>query len=67
MLTIVSHVMEKLVARNEWLAKSLEAFHGVRPGLHAYIDRLAHNKHPSSLVVSLNVHGILVTFASTIY
>ncbi|KAF8067450.1 hypothetical protein N665_1153s0018 [Sinapis alba] len=90
-LTIISHVMEKLVARNEWLAKqtkvfgkSLEAFHGVRaPSIsiakyleriykytkcspscfvvgYAYIDRLAH-KHPASLVVSLNVHRLLVT------
>ncbi|VVA98812.1 unnamed protein product [Arabis nemorensis] len=90
-LTIISHVMEKLVARNEWLAKqtkgfgkSLEAFHGVRaPSIsigkyldriykytkcspacfvvgYVYIDRLAH-KHPGSLVVSTNVHRLLVT------
>lgn len=90
-LTIISHVMEKLVARNEWLAKqttgfgkSLEAFHGVRaPSIsiakyleriykytkcspacfvvgYVYIDRLAH-RHPGSLVVSLNVHRLLVT------
>ncbi|CAN8268821.1 unnamed protein product [Cochlearia groenlandica] len=91
-LTIISHVMEKLVARNEWLANqtkgfgksTLEAFHGARaPSIsigkyleriykytkcspscfvvgYVFIDRLAH-KHPSSLVVSLNVHRLLVT------
>ncbi|XP_021300627.1 cyclin-U1-1 [Herrania umbratica] len=103
-LTIISSVLEKLVARNDKLVevlskqldglnchgssgrlgKSLHAFHGVRaPNIsipkyleriykytncspscfvvgYVYIDRLAH-KHPDSLVVSLNVHRLLVT------
>ncbi|XWS68509.1 hypothetical protein CRYUN_Cryun04dG0096700 [Craigia yunnanensis] len=103
-LTIISSVLEKLVARNDRLVevlseqldglncnassarlgKSLHAFHGVRaPNIsipkyleriykytncspscfvvgYVYIDRLAH-KHPDSLVVSLNVHRLLVT------
>ncbi|XVE49766.1 hypothetical protein DITRI_Ditri01bG0107800 [Diplodiscus trichospermus] len=104
-LTIISSVLEKLVARNDrlvevlseqvnglnssngrsaGLGKSLHAFHGVRaPNIsipkyleriykytncspscfvvgYVYIDRLAH-KHPDSLVVSLNVHRLLVT------
>ncbi|XP_010532486.1 PREDICTED: cyclin-U1-1 [Tarenaya hassleriana] len=92
-LTVISQVLERLVARNDWLAaagggggggKRLEAFKGVRaPTIsipkyleriykytncspscfvvgYVYIDRLAH-KHPGSLVVSLNVHRLLVT------
>lgn len=94
-LTILSTVIEKLVARNDrivdgmssgltGLGKSLNAFHGVRaPSIsiqkylerlykytscspscfvvgYVYIDRLLH-KHPDSLVVSLNVHRLLVT------
>ncbi|GMJ13016.1 cyclin p2;1 [Hibiscus trionum] len=106
-LTIISSVLEKLVARNDRLVevlseqpdgsnsngngstsgplgKSLHAFHGVRaPNIsipnyleriykytncspscfvlgYVYIDRLAH-KHPDSLIVSLNVHRLLVT------
>uniref|UniRef100_A0A5B7C1S3 Putative cyclin-U1-1 n=1 Tax=Davidia involucrata TaxID=16924 RepID=A0A5B7C1S3_DAVIN len=101
-LTILSFVLEKLVARNDQLVvvssqpadglscgsatlgKSLNAFHGVRaPSISipkyleriykytncspscfvvgfVYIDRLVH-KHPDSLVVSLNVHRLLVT------
>ncbi|KAL5794029.1 hypothetical protein ACOSP7_002623 [Xanthoceras sorbifolium] len=105
-LTILSAVLEKLVARNDRLAdgltplnghvsssgggtaarlgKSLNAFHGVRaPSIsiakylerlykytncspscfvvgYVYIDRLSH-RHPDSLVVSLNVHRLLVT------
>nr|QYW07141.1 cyclin U1-1 [Dimocarpus longan] len=104
-LTIISSVLEKLVARNDRLAdelstplnghvrcggtaarlgKSLNAFHGVRaPSIsipkyleriykytncspscfvvgYVYIDRLSH-RHPDSLVVSLNVHRLLVT------
>ncbi|KAK2650167.1 hypothetical protein Ddye_017656 [Dipteronia dyeriana] len=95
-LTILSAVLEKLVARNDQLAaddltvtpqlagKSLNAFRGVRaPSISipkyleriykytncspsclvvgfVYIDRLSH-KHPDSLVVSLNVHRLLVT------
>ncbi|KAE8654801.1 Cyclin-U1-1 [Hibiscus syriacus] len=107
-LTIISSVLEKLVARNDRLVevlteqpdrsnsngngsstsaplgKSLHAFHGVRaPNIsipnyleriykytncspscfvlgYVYIDRLAH-KHPDSLLVSLNVHRLLVT------
>lgn len=106
-LTILSYVLEKLVARNEQLVeglsqqqqqldhqhqglmltrlgKSLNAFHGVRaPSIsipkyleriykytscspsclvvgYVYIDRLVH-RHPDSLVVSLNVHRLLVT------
>ncbi|KAK3028432.1 hypothetical protein RJ639_039024 [Escallonia herrerae] len=101
-LTIISFLLEKLVARNDQLAigltqqlhglsngsvrlgKSLSVFHGVRaPSIsipkyldriykytscspscfvvgYVYIDRLLH-KHPDSLVVSLNVHRLLVT------
>ncbi|KAK3008109.1 hypothetical protein RJ639_014371 [Escallonia herrerae] len=101
-LTIISFLLEKLVARNDQLAigltqqlhglsngsvrlgKSLNVFHGVRaPSIsipkyldriykytgcspscfvvgYVYIDRLLH-KHPDSLVVSLNVHRLLVT------
>lgn len=101
-LTILSHVIEKLVARNDklvddmdkkvdgvssglaWVGKSLNVFHGVRaPNIsivkylerlykytscspscfvvgYVYIDRLTH-KHPDSLVISLNVHRLLVT------
>lgn len=101
-LSILSSVLEKLVARNDSLAllglaantdgsasafrlgKSLNAFHGVRaPSItipkyieriykytncspscfvvgYVYMDRLAH-KYPNSLVVSLNVHRLLVT------
>ncbi|KAI4341036.1 hypothetical protein MLD38_025810 [Melastoma candidum] len=94
-LTILSYVLEKLVARNDRLSevlrgdrngagKSLNGFHGVRaPGIsipkyleriykytncspsclvvgYVYIDRLVH-RHPNSLVVSLNVHRLLVT------
>lgn len=100
-LTILSSVLEKLVARNDRLieegtsqssadgagprvGKSLSAFHGVRaPSIsvakylerlykysscspscfvvgYVYIDRLLH-KYPDSLVVSLNVHRLLVT------
>ncbi|XP_051115339.1 cyclin-U1-1 [Andrographis paniculata] len=91
-LSVVSEVLEKLVARNDQLSggagKSprppLNAFQGVRApaislGKYAeriykytscspscfvvgfvYIDRLVH-KHPDSLVVSLNVHRLLVT------
>lgn len=98
-LTILSFVLEKLVARNDQLeqqqqhidgvdstplGKSLKAFHGIRaPNIsipkyleriykytncspscfvvgYVYIDRLVH-KHPDSLVVSLNVHRLLVT------
>lgn len=100
-LTIISSVLEKLVARNDRLVevlseqpnglncsarlgKSLHAFHGVRaPNIsipkyleriykytncspscfvvgYVYIDRLAH-KHPDSLLISLNVHRLLVT------
>ncbi|KAJ6989564.1 cyclin-U1-1 [Populus alba x Populus x berolinensis] len=101
-LTILSHVIEKLVARNDKLVddmdkkldgvssglarvgKSLNVFHGVRaPNIsivkylerlykytscspscfvvgYVYIDRLTH-KHPDSLVISLNVHRLLVT------
>lgn len=97
-LTIISSVLERLVARNDrlldtlsgseygpaQLGKSLNGFHGVRaPSIsipkyleriykytncspscfvlgYVYIDRLAH-KHPQSLVVSLNVHRLLVT------
>ncbi|KAL2474194.1 Cyclin-U1-1 [Forsythia ovata] len=90
-LTILSCVLEKLVARNDQLVlgsaqlgKSLSAFHGVRaPSItipnymeriykytncspscfvvgYVYIDRLVH-KYPDSLVVSLNVHRLLVT------
>ncbi|KAK8605794.1 hypothetical protein V6N13_102566 [Hibiscus sabdariffa] len=101
-LTIISSLLEKLVARNDRLVqvlteqpdgsnsnstplgKSLHAFHGVRaPNIsipnyleriykytncspscfvlgYVYIDRLGH-KHPDSLLVSLNVHRLLVT------
>ena len=103
-LTILSSVLEKLVARNDsiteegrsqppegqngsssaCIGKSLSGFHGVRaPSIsigkylerlykysscspscfvvgYVYIDRLLH-KHPDSLVVSLNVHRLLVT------
>ncbi|XP_008230100.1 PREDICTED: cyclin-U1-1 [Prunus mume] len=101
-LTILSFVLEKLIARNNTLAdglsqqldgqscgsaeigKSLNVFHGVRaPSIsipkylerlykytdcspscfvvgYVYIDRLLH-KHPDSLVLSLNVHRLLVT------
>ncbi|GAV81308.1 Cyclin domain-containing protein [Cephalotus follicularis] len=102
-LTILSSVLEKLVARNDrlvdclsqrqldglsgfgsaGLGKSLNAFHGVRaPGIsipnyleriykytncspscfvvgYVYIDRLVH-RYPDSLVISLNVHRLLV-------
>ncbi|KAF4382619.1 hypothetical protein F8388_015447 [Cannabis sativa] len=89
-LTILSSVLERLVARNDRLVmeglngKSLKAFHGVRaPSIsiakylerlykysscspscfvvgYVYIDRLLH-KYPDSLVVSINVHRLLVT------
>lgn len=90
-LTVLSCVLERLVARNDGLSsggggygKSLSAFHGVRSpaiGLDkyveriykytscspscfvvafVYIDRLVH-RYPDSLVVSLNVHRLLVT------
>lgn len=98
-LTILSSVLEKLVARNDRLVmegpsqhqleglngrKGLNAFHGVRPPTisiakylerlykysscspscfvvgYVYIDRLLH-KCPDSLVVSINVHRLLVT------
>ncbi|KAH6795985.1 hypothetical protein C2S51_036971 [Perilla frutescens var. frutescens] len=89
-LTVLSYVLEKLVARNDELCdgggfgKSLTAFHGVRaPAItldkyveriykytscspscfvvaFVYIDRLVH-RYPDSLVVSLNVHRLLVT------
>ncbi|KAL6143855.1 hypothetical protein ACLB2K_054550 [Fragaria x ananassa] len=101
-LTILSFVLEKLVARNNSLVddltqpldalscgsaaigKRLNPFHGVRaPSIsipkylerlykytdcspscfvvgYVYIDRLVH-KHPDSLVLSLNVHRLLVT------
>ncbi|KAL0001742.1 hypothetical protein SO802_015523 [Lithocarpus litseifolius] len=101
-LTILSSVLEKLVARNDQLrdclsqqldelslssallGKSFNAFHGVRaPNIsipkylerlykytdcspscfvvgYVYIDRLVH-RHPDSLVISLNVHRLLVT------
>ncbi|KAG6423473.1 hypothetical protein SASPL_113869 [Salvia splendens] len=86
-LTVLSCVLEKLVARNDQLSgggKSLSAFHGVRSpaiGLDkyveriykytscspscfvvafVYIDRLLH-RYPDSLVVSLNVHRLVVT------
>ncbi|CAK7355403.1 unnamed protein product [Dovyalis caffra] len=94
-LTILSYVLEKLVARNDrlvdgmssglaWVGKSLNVFHGVRaPNIslvkylerlykytscspscfvfgYVYIDRLTH-KHPDSLVISLNIHRLLVT------
>ncbi|KAL0283935.1 UNVERIFIED_CONTAM: Cyclin-U1-1 [Sesamum radiatum] len=94
-LSILSHVLEKLVARNDQLSsggeggsagwgKNLSAFHGVRPPAislekyveriykytkcspscfvvgFVYIDRVVH-KYPDSLVVSLNVHRLLVT------
>ncbi|KAL3509657.1 hypothetical protein ACH5RR_029058 [Cinchona calisaya] len=91
-LTILSHHLEKLVARNDRLVlgnrqsqqKSLKGFDGVRaPSIsipkyleriykytncspscfvvgYVYIDRLVH-KYPDSLLVSLNVHRLLVT------
>ncbi|XP_050248067.1 cyclin-U1-1 [Quercus robur] len=101
-LTILSSVLEKLVARNDrlrdclsqqldelslssaLLGKSFNAFYGVRaPNIsipkylerlykftdcspscfvvgYVYIDRLVH-RHPDSLVISLNVHRLLVT------
>ncbi|XP_030928206.1 cyclin-U1-1 [Quercus lobata] len=101
-LTILSSVLEKLVARNDRLrdslsqqldelslslaplGKSFNAFYGVRaPNIsipkylerlykftdcspscfvvgYVYIDRLVH-RHPDSLVISLNVHRLLVT------
>ncbi|KAL3615265.1 Cyclin-U1-1 [Castilleja foliolosa] len=91
-LTILSHVLEKLVTRNDDLlrhgggsaGKTLSAFDGVRaPAISlekyveriykytgcspscfvvgfVYIDRLVH-KYPGSLLVSLNVHRLLVT------
>ncbi len=98
-LTILSFVLEKLVARNDRLmeqvdevscsssarfGKRLNVFHGVRaPNIsiakylerlykytdcspscfvvgYVYIDRLAH-RHPDSLLISLNVHRLLVT------
>lgn len=93
-LTVLSFVLEKLVARNDQLSSggdgsagygtSLKSFHGVRApaiGLDkyveriykytscspscfvvafVYIDRLVH-RYPDSLVVSLNVHRLLVT------
>ncbi|KAB2610605.1 cyclin-U1-1-like [Pyrus ussuriensis x Pyrus communis] len=101
-LTILSFVLEKLVARNNTLVddlnqqlsgiscgsavmgKNLDVLHGVRPPSvsipkylerlykytdcspscfvvgYVYIDRLLH-KHPDSLVLSLNVHRLLVT------
>ncbi|KAF8376803.1 hypothetical protein HHK36_031523 [Tetracentron sinense] len=97
-LSVLSFVLERLVARNDQLfvgssqqleglglsGKGLNAFHGVRaPNIgipkylerlykytncspscfvvgYVYIDRLLH-RHPDSLVVSLNVHRLLVT------
>ncbi|KDP25867.1 hypothetical protein JCGZ_22897 [Jatropha curcas] len=92
-LTILSTVIEKLVARNDKLVrcimssrvgKRLNAFHGIRaPSIsipkylerlykytncspscfvvgYVYLDRLLH-KHPDSLIISLNVHRLLVT------
>ncbi|KAI5660695.1 hypothetical protein M9H77_20018 [Catharanthus roseus] len=93
-LTILSSVLEKLVARNDQLQqchhhhrsgkKSLKAFDGIRaPSIsipkyleriykytncspscfvvgYVYIDRLVH-KNPDSLVISLNIHRLLVT------
>lgn len=91
-LTILSSVLEKLVARNDRLAegtgslvgKGLSGFQGIRaPSIsigkylerlfkysncspscfvvaYVYIDRLLH-KHPDSLLLSLNVHRLLVT------
>ncbi|KAJ8763741.1 hypothetical protein K2173_003523 [Erythroxylum novogranatense] len=102
-LSILSSVIEKLVARNDrlvdssdqklfgtttsslaLLGKGLNAFHGVRaPNItvlkylerlykyancspacfvvgYVYIDRMVH-KYPDSLVVSLNVHRLLIT------
>ncbi|KAF7823117.1 cyclin-U1-1 [Senna tora] len=67
-LCVLSSMIEKLVARNDRLividdgeslriGKSLKAFHGVRA---PSINRLIH-RHPDSLVVSLNVHRLLVT------
>ncbi|CAN0914598.1 CYCU1-1 [Linum grandiflorum] len=91
-LTILSHVLEKLVARNDMLQVEwnmngkggLNVFQGARaPSIsilsylerlykytecspscfvvgYVYIDRLIH-KHPDSLLVSLNVHRLLLT------
>uniref|UniRef100_A0A7N0RJW1 Cyclin n=1 Tax=Kalanchoe fedtschenkoi TaxID=63787 RepID=A0A7N0RJW1_KALFE len=97
-LTILSYVVERLVARNDRLVedglgngwedisgkKNLSVFNGARaPAIsipkyleriykytdcspscfvvgYAYVDRLVH-RHPLSLVVSLNVHRLLVT------
>ncbi|CAN6708156.1 unnamed protein product [Malus baccata var. baccata] len=92
-LTILSFVLEKLVARNNALVddlnhqlsgiscdsavigKSLDVFHGVRPpsiSIPKYLERLYKytdcspscfvvGYHPDSLVLSLNVHRLLVT------
>ncbi|KAF5190152.1 Cyclin [Thalictrum thalictroides] len=91
-LSLLSFVLERLVARNDDLigsprqqqVRSLKVFDGVRaPNIsirkyleriykytncspscfvvgYVYIDRLVH-KYPNSLVVSLNVHRLLVT------
>ncbi|PIA58509.1 hypothetical protein AQUCO_00500447v1 [Aquilegia coerulea] len=91
-LSLLSFVLERLVARNDGLiasprqqqVRSLKVFDGVRaPSIsirkyleriykytncspscfvvgYVYIDRLVH-KYPDSLVVSLNVHRLLVT------
>ncbi|KAK9151915.1 hypothetical protein Syun_010224 [Stephania yunnanensis] len=95
-LTVLSFVLERLVARNDTLTATaaaaaaaagkscLKVFHGVRaPSIsipkyleriykytncspscfvvgYVYIDRLLH-KYPDSLLVSLNVHRLLVT------
>uniref|UniRef100_A0A7N0RJM9 Cyclin n=1 Tax=Kalanchoe fedtschenkoi TaxID=63787 RepID=A0A7N0RJM9_KALFE len=94
-LTMLSYVVERLVARNDglvddgleeasWNRKNLSVFNGVRaPAIsipkyleriykytncspscfvvgYAYVDRLVH-RHPQSLVVSLNVHRLLLT------
>ncbi|KAK9133568.1 hypothetical protein Scep_013096 [Stephania cephalantha] len=92
-LTVLSFVLERLVARNDTLTAAaaaaaeksgLKVFHGVRaPSIsipkyleriykytncspscfvvgYVYIDRLLH-KYPDSLLVSLNVHRLLVT------
>ncbi|GFZ18403.1 cyclin p2;1 [Actinidia rufa] len=76
-LTIIAFVLDRLVARNDQLAEqtdggvgwdlapvgtSLSTFHGPLVFVvgYVYIDRLVH-RHPNSLVVSLNVHRLLVT------
>lgn len=89
-LTIISTLIERLVARNDGLVeavrigKSLNGFHGVRaPTIsipnyleriyrytncspscfvvgYVYIDRLSH-RYPDSLLISLNVHRLLIT------